>query len=365
MSTSSPSGTRSTHRSGAGSPRSAATSRPFGASRVVAPTSRSRSTSTAEPGDGLDALDDGGPAVGCAVEEVHVGAAPARARGGRAASGRRCDSETSGHASLSGRSVKHGVSSAAVVAEAVPPHRAVVAGLLVADLVGVGVARVREAARRRAARPPTRRGCGGGRRGAACRVATSRTRSVDRSSPPVEVPNATRAPSGDGWYQSMAEVTSPEASAGSMSTRPGPVDRRRDRADDERGAVAVAPPVDREQLVAADGGRQGGAGLGELGQPVAEPPPGRDGVEGGAGALVLGGGPRPHLGRGAVLEPAVGVGDLDPVEDLGGSVGPGGRRRRDVRSAVGATSCGRGWACGRGWPSSCEPAGWPSSCAST
>ena len=175
----------------------------------------------AEPGGGLDALDDRGPAV----------------RSGGRGGARRCgssprsrwtssqrpsfDSDTSGHASLSGRSVKHGVSSAARVAEAVPPHRAVVAGLLVADLGGVGVARVGEAGARRAATPPTRRGCGGARRGAASPARTSRIRSVDRSSPPVEVPNATREPSGDGSYQSMAEVTSPG--------RVGGVDERPDR----------------------------------------------------------------------------------------------------------------------------------------
>ena len=112
----------------------------------------------------------------------------------------------------------------------------------------------------------------------------------------------------------------------------------RDRAHHERGAVAVAPAVDGEELVAADGGGEGGAGLGQLGEPVAEPPPGRDGVEGGAGALVLGRGPRPHLGRGAVLEPAVRVGDLDPVEDLGGSVGPRGRRAAGPGQASGAGS---------------------------
>ena len=38
-----------------------------------------------------------------------------------------------------------------------------------------------------------------------------------------------------------------------MQHAPGPVDRLGDRADDQRGAVAVAPAVDGEQLVAADG----------------------------------------------------------------------------------------------------------------
>ena len=132
------------------------------------------------------------------------------------------DSETSGHASLSGRSVKHGSSGAGVVAEAVPPDRAVVAGLLVADLGGVGVAGVGEAGA--VGQPGHRRGAGvGDGVGAGARRSPRRAPGAcERSSPPVEVPKATSAPSGDGWYQSMADVTSPDASAGSMSTRPGP-----------------------------------------------------------------------------------------------------------------------------------------------
>src|SRR3546814_966126 len=53
---------------------------------------------------------------------------------------------------------------------------------------------------------------------------TSKIRRVERSSPPVDVPNAISRPSGDGEYQSIADVTSPEASAGSSRTCPGPSD---------------------------------------------------------------------------------------------------------------------------------------------
>ena len=188
---------------------------------------------------------------------------------------------------------------------------------------------------RRAATPPTRRGCGGGRPGAACRWPRRGSAASSARRRPVDVPKATRSPSGDGSYQSIAEVTCrsrrPDRSGPGRARRPASVER----AHHQRGPVVVGPPVDREEAVAADRGRRRGAGLGQLRQAGAEPPPGRDGVEGGSGSIVLGGGPGPDLVGGAVLQPAVRVSDLDAVQGLDDVVDPGGRGRRDLVQGVG------------------------------
>ena len=92
-------------------------------------------------------------------------------------------------------------------------------------------------------------------------MATSSTRRVDRSSPPVEVPKATSDAVGrrlvpvDGGRDLAGRVGRVDQDAARA------VDGRGDRPDDEGGAVAVAPAVDREELVAADRGRQRGARL--------------------------------------------------------------------------------------------------------
>ena len=317
----------------------------------------------AEPGRGLDAFDDRRPPIGRAVEQEHVGAAPPLGE---------VDEEPAAvlrERDLGPRLLVRQVGEARRVggrgvAQPVPPHGPVVAGLVVADLGRVRVARVGEAGA--VGEPRDRR-----RPGVGQRVGQERAgRNVEHLE---RRPLVAAGGGAEGHQGPVGRRLVPVDRGRDLARRVGRVDEHAtrsvdglvDRPDDQRGAVPVAPAVDREELVAAHGGRQRGAGGGELGEPVAEPPSRRDGVEGGAGALVLGGGPRPHLGRRAVLQPAVGVGDLDPVEDLGGSVGPGGRRRRDLRQSAVATSCGRGWACGRGWPSSCGPGGWPSSCAST
>ena len=223
VSTSSPSATRSTQRSGAGSPRSAATSRPLGASSGGRADEPLAVDVDAEPGGGLDALDDRWSSARCSRSRRCTSVlAPARARRGRAASARRSTATPRATPPCSGRSVKHGVVGGGGVAEPVPPDRAVVAGLLVADLGGVGVAGVREAGA--VGQPGHRRGPGVGE-GVGEQRRRSRRRGPGGSSARrrrwrCRRPPAT--PSGDGSYQSIAEVTSPDASAGSMSTRPGP-----------------------------------------------------------------------------------------------------------------------------------------------
>src|SRR5690606_13270742 len=64
------------------------------------------------------------------------------------------------------------------------------------------------------------------------------------------------------------------------------------------------------------------ADLQELQQAGVPPGPGPDGVERRPGALVLGTGPGLDLGIVTVLEPAFGVVDLDPVDELGGQPRP-------------------------------------------
>ena len=172
-----------------------------------------------ERGDGVDALDDGGPLAGGAVHEVDVDAVPPERDVEERTSGRRFDSDTSGQAVGSGRSSNTTVVGGGVGAQLVPPDRAVVAALLGRHRVGIGVAGVREARSSRAATRRTRPGCSGARRRRSSPVATSITRRVLRSSPPSEVPTATSRPSRDGWYQSSAAVSSPWNRCGSSSRR--------------------------------------------------------------------------------------------------------------------------------------------------
>ena len=251
------------------------------------------------------------------------------------------------------------------VAEAVPPHGAVVAGLVVADLVGVGVARVGEAAA--VGEPRHRRGAGVGegvgeqraggdvedpeRRAlvAAGRRAEGDQRAVGRRLVPVD--------RGGDLAAGVGRIDQHAA---------GAVDRLGDRADHERGAVAVAPPVDREELVAADRGRRRRC---------------RPAVSSASRARN-----RPRAGTAsravrvrsfwAVVQARTSAEEPSSSQRYGSATSMPwristmsstrvARRAAGPRSGPSATSCGRGWACGRGWPSSCEPGGWPSSCAST
>ena len=209
-----------------------------------------------------------------------------------------------------------------------------VAGLVVADVVGIRVAGVGEAAV--VGQPGHRRGPGVGEgvreQRAGGDVDDAQRRALvapDRRAERDEVPVRRRLVPVDGGGDRAAGVSRIDQDPA------GALDGLRERADHQRGPVVPAPPVDREEAVAADRGRGRGARLGQLRQPGAEPPPGRDGVEDGAGAIVLGGGPGPDLGGGAVLEPAVRVSDLDAVQGLDDVVDPGGRRRRDLVQGVG------------------------------
>ena len=160
MRTSSPSGTRSTHRCG----------RRIAEERGDQPALRRVERGGAdealaldvdlEPGGGLDALDDRWSSDRCRGRGGARRCGSSPARGGRAASARPSTATPRATPPWSGRSVKHGVSASTGVAEAVPPHGAVVAGLLVADLGRVGVAGVGEAGA--VGQPRHRRGPGVG-----------------------------------------------------------------------------------------------------------------------------------------------------------------------------------------------------------
>lgn len=75
----------------------------------------------------------------------------------------------------------------------------------------------------------------------------------------------------------------------------------------------------------------------------------REGVEDGARTRVLGLDPGLDLGRVAVLQPAVGIGDLDAVEDVDDMLAPRRWRRWRGRIANGRRSAAcRGWPCSYG-----------------
>ena len=212
--------------------------------------------------------------------------------------------------------------------------------------------------RRRCRRAPSsasRPACRGSRRRAASPVATSSTRSVDCSDPPVDRPTAMRPPAWSGSYQSMVAVVSPSRSGG--------IEQHADPRPRRASAAPPAPPGRgrpsgraRRRASPRTDGAAGLAGAQELGEPGVPPVPRGGGVEDGAGALVLGVAPRRDLGVVVVLQPAVGVGDLDAVR------GPRRRRRAAPAGPAGrrggrcsAAALARRWAWCRGWPSTCGP----------
>ena len=82
--------------------------------------------------------------------------------------------------------------------------------------------------------------------------ATSSTRSVERSSPEADTPYATSVPSRDGWYQSMAAVSSStdvhRIEDDGRLVRPVAVERTHA----QHGLVVMTPAVEREDLARLD-----------------------------------------------------------------------------------------------------------------
>ena len=234
---------------------------------------------------------------------------------------------------------------------AVPEHVAVV----------VAAGRVRACTRTRsrpAASRRTRHACAGSRRAGARRCAASSTRNVERSSPDADTPYATSEPSRDGWYQSMAAVSSStdvhgiehdrrlvravaveRTHAQHAPGRGGPSGRARTAVRLRSAARTTCPARNSSVRRACSRGRDASASSAARVRAFWYA----------AHALVS--------ADVAVLEPAVGVGDLDPVEHVGVIADP--RRER-----LGA-SRGRRWACVRGWPSCDAPCSSASQCVST
>ena len=374
--TSSPSPTRSVHRglgsttgrsiapsTRAGWPWSgSATSRPLGAPSVVTPTRRPRSASTRSRRRGLHALDDRAPRAQVAIQEVDVGAAPA------ALEVHDEPAAIVGEGDVGPRLLVRQIGEARCVglwrvAEPVPPHGAVVARVVVvADGRRVRVAR--DAKPLLSGSQATDAARAWGRTsGSSVPVATSTIRNVERSSPPVDVPNATRSPSDDGSYQSIAEVAVPLASAGSIRIRPGPstasasgrttsaarswpahrsiVNRRSPRTE---GSVAVPASVSSARR-ARSRPRAGMASRAVRVRSFWAVVQARTSSEE----------PSSNQRYGSATSMPCRVSTMSSTR-----VGGGGTSFR-----ASARSCGRGWASGRGWPSSCGPGGWPSWCAST
>ena len=364
--TSSPSATRSTQRSGAGSPRSAATSRPFGASRVVVPTSRSRSTSTSSQVSAstpsmivvhrsvlaveqvarrlrLQPLLDVDEQPAAVARQRHLGPRllvgevgearrrrwRARRRGGAT---RRC-----GGSRPPRRRPRPGRGSACRRSRVPSGSQATDAGPGVRD----GVGEERAGRRRRAPGGWTAR-----RRRWRCRR-----------------PRAT--PSGDGSYQSIAR--------GDLAGRVGGVDqdaaraRRRARRSDGRRAPARSRSPQRS-IVNSWSPRTAG----DSAVPAAVSSASRSRNRPRAGTASRAARVRSFW---AVVHARTSDEVPSSSQRYGSatsipwrtSVGPSARVAGGggTSARAAATSCGRGWACGRGWPSSCEPGGWPSSCAST
>ena len=168
------------------------------------------------------------------------------------------------------------------------------------------------------------------------------------------------------WRRSV----SPSA-AGSTSTRGSAGGGVVERAHHEHGLVVLAPAVEREQEVAADGRRRRLADaeqLGEAGQPRRRDRGGRRArrVRSFWAAVHAA-----HLGVGAVLQPPVGVGHLDAVDDVDGVVDAARRHpahsdgcvavqaRRSSAAIVLTTSSGSmPWAAALSQPNGCHSS-WP------
>ena len=227
--------------------------------------------------------------------------------------------------------------------------------------VRVGVAGVGERRRRRAARPPPRPGCWGCSSG-------RQLAGVD-----VEHPQgaALVAAGGDavGHQPAVGRGVVPvdgggrvavAAAAGRRSSRGSAVGVAGRGADEQDGLVEAAAPLEGEQAVAGDPQRRRPcARRAARSAGRAEPAAAGQGVEHGAGAVVLGRGPGPHLVVGSVLQPAVGVGDLDAVQHVDDVVSPRRQRRRVRRWPLVVATPGR-YRQGQGLPS---PSGGPAGLA--
>jgi hypothetical protein len=111
------------------------------------------------------------------------------------------------------------------------------------------------------------------------------------------------------------------------------VPRRAPLAHVEDEEVLVGAPL-REEVPPAPGEGNGDrVDLDELGEPVLDPVPPRQRLQDGVGVGVLRVDPRPGGGGGLVLQPAIGVGDLHPVEGLDDRILAAGGRLRRLRGS--------------------------------
>ncbi len=189
--------------------------------------------------------------------------------------------------------------------------------------------------------------------------ATSMMRSVDRSSPPIDTPNATRAPSNEGQYQSSAAVLSSRRAAGSIKVSGFAAGSTAERTI-SRNCASPPAALEREHRRSGDHAARRDRGAEQLDEARVQRRATRQGLEDAAGPPVLGVDPLQRLVRGGVFEPAERVGHFVAVEHIDGVAPRSGRRRIEERQV----SLGRSWASCRGSPCSaaCAPcASWSSS----
>ena len=304
-----------------------ATTRPRSASSVVTPTSRSRRSSKVSAVSASTPSISGRPRAGLAVEQADVDPAPAE---------RHRDEQPAAVARQLDRRPRRRVGQ--VVGPERPRRRRPGRRRAVASGRGGGTRRPpgsgcrRSRCRRAPRRPSTRgcRGCASSRRRAGGDVEHAQRRLLRPAGRQADGDEARRR--GDGSYQSMVAVASPSSAAGSRSdpSRPPPSGDRRTTST----AWSWSPQRSREKIARrrCDGAADCPARSSSVSR-ACQPGRDGDGVEDRAGAGVLGVGPGRDLGVVAVLQPAVGVGDLDAVEDLDDVVGPGRRCRRDEAGA--------------------------------
>ena len=140
--------------------------------------------------------------------------------------------------------------------------------------------------------------------------------------PPSLVPTATSAPSARGLV--------PVDGVGRVDGADGRVDeddRRRvgvdGRAAGQQELLGAGRALEREQVALTDLHRHHDRQLHQRDEALVPPSPIGTGIERLTGAGVLGGHPLVDLGRVAVLQPPVGVGDVDAVEGVDDAVAPG------------------------------------------